>query len=402
MKSRERVLTTIHHQEPDKVPIDFGAMRSTGIMAIAYNRLKQHLGIKSGRIRVYDVMQQLAEVEPEIMDLFQLDVVDIENTSVCPDARTWKPYILPDGTSTEMRPDVIIDIDSSGNSIAKNLDGTAWGRMPKGCLYFEPIQPELGAPHLPVKEYRLPIFTDEFLERMHNRAKYLYENTDYALLAHFGGNILENGQMMRGWGNFMMDLADGSGFAEEMIAFMVEQHLVNLKNYLAAVGDYIQIIQMGDDLGTQKGPQVSLPSYEKYIYPAHKAVYSYVKEKYPQVKLYLHSCGSIEIYLNLLIEAGVEILNPVQTSAKNMDPVELKKKYGKQLTFWGGGCDTQAVLPNATPEEIDAHVHERMQILAPGGGFVFTQIHNVQADIKPENIVALYKAANKYRNYPIC
>jgi uroporphyrinogen decarboxylase len=399
MNSRERVAAALNHQEVDKVPIDCGAMRSTGIMAIAYAKLKKKLGIKSGHIRVYDFSQQLAEIEPEILDLFEVDVVDISNTLLYPDPRSWKEYMLPDGTQAEAPPEVFYESDGDGGYIVKHDNGFEWGRMPKGCLYFEVHQPPLGAPRKNVDEYQLYEFTDERLAWLQERSRYLFENTDYALMGGFGGNILELGQSIRGWGNFMMDLADGSGFAEELIDYITENHLRNLKLYLETLGDTIQLIQLGDDLGTQKGPQLSLPMFQKMILPSYKKIYSFIKENYPHIKIFLHSCGAIEPFIEDLIEVGVNALNPVQTSAANMDPNQLKQKYGDRITFWGGGCDTQHLLPSASPVDIENHVKERMEILKPGGGFVFTTIHNIQADVPAENIVAVYNAAKKYRNY---
>ncbi len=401
MTPRERVLKTIEHQEPDKVPIDCGAMRSTGMTAIAYARLKEYLGITSGTIRVYDFMQQLAEIEPEILDLFEVDVVDIVNTSLYPDERKWKPFLLPDGTKAEVSPETFFEQDGSGGYLATNEKGNVWGRMPKGCLYCEMIEPPFGEPRKPVEQFELPRFPDEQLEWMRERAKYLYEHTNYALLGGFGGNIIEQGQWLRGWGNFMMDMAEDPSYVKALINRLVEWHLENLKLYLNAVGDYLHLIQMGDDLGTQAGPQLSSEMYHCFIKPAHIRIYSYVQEYSPHVKLFLHTCGSVEAFMNDFVDEGVQVLNPIQTSAANMDPKYLKSTYGKRLAFWGGGCDTQEVLPTAKPEDIREHVKERMRIFAPGGGYVFTTIHNIQANVPPENIVATYEAAKEFRTYPM-
>ncbi|MEW6234644.1 MAG: uroporphyrinogen decarboxylase family protein [Candidatus Omnitrophota bacterium] len=401
MKSRERVLAAIERRPLDKMPIDCGGMRSTGIMAIAYARLKRHLGLATGRIRVYDVLQQLAEIEPEILELFQVDIVDIVNTSLCPDERAWRHFTLPDGAPAETPPQIPIDSDGCGGYVIKNPQGKVVNRMPSGCLYFETVQPPLGAPRDPVESYNLPMYTDEELAWMRRRAQFLYQNTDYALMGGFGGNILEYGQTLRGWGNFMMDLADGDGFAETLIQRFVEQHLVNLERYLDAVGEFIQLIQMGDDLGTQSAPQVSMETYRRSIHPAHKTVYSAVKKRCPHIKLFFHCCGSCECYIEDLIKEGVEVLNPVQFTAAHMDCAHLKMKYGERITFWGGGCDTQGVLPNATPEEIREHVRQQIRLFAPGGGYVFNPVHNIQANIPPENILAVYEAAKEFRDYPI-
>jgi uroporphyrinogen decarboxylase len=272
--------------------------------------------------------------------------------------------------------------------------------MSASSLYFsEEFHPleEMTTPE-ELKLFPRPVVSDEDLMILETRAKALYENTDFAIMANFGGSILETGQSLRGWGQFMMDLASGGAFTEDLIEGIVETQLLNLSLYLEAVGDYVQIIQFGDDLGTQDRPQMSRRMYQKYLMPGHQKLYQHV-HKNSNCSVFLHSCGSIYPLILDLIQAGVDILNPVQTSAANMDPRRLKAEFGDQITFWGGGCDTQQVLPNATPEEIAQHVTERIKIFAPGGGFVFNQVHNVQADIPPENITAMFDAVLEYR-YP--
>lgn len=399
MTSRERVLKTLRHEEPDKVPIDFGAMRSTGIMAIAYNRLKAYLGLSGGYTRVYDVPQQLAEPEPAVLERFQVDVVDLANT-MGRHPEDWLDWPLPDGSPGQVHRSSY-PVRRNGEWVLMDGDRVA-ARMPQGVLYFESCNPPLASASSSrdIKSYAWPVLTDEMLRVLEEQASFLYDETDYAIMGGFGGNILEWGQSLRGWDTFMMDLAGNRAFAEDLMDTMVEVHLKNLQAYLQAVGDYIQLIQMGDDLGTQKGPQLSPDMYRELIKPRHKAVYQYVKQ-HSKVHVFLHSCGSIYALIPDLIDAGVEVLNPVQTSAKDMEPARLKKEFGDRLTFWGGGVDTQSLLPEGTPEEIAAQVEERMRIFAPGGGYVFTQVHNIQANVPPENVVAAYDAAIRCRTYPI-
>ncbi|MGA9363563.1 MAG: uroporphyrinogen decarboxylase family protein [Bacteroidota bacterium] len=400
MTSRERVLTTLQHKEPDRVPIDFGGMRSTGIMAIAYNRLKKHLGLKGGETRVYDPGQQLAEPEQEILDLFEVDVVDLNN-SFGMRPQEWKDWILPDGSPGKM-PVTSYPVWENGEWVLKD-GGRTRAHMPDGCLYFENCNQILERVETTAAMRKIrwkTYFTDEELREFQEKAKFLCENTDYAIMGGFGGNVLECGQEVRGWDNFMVDLVSNRSFAEDLMDELVEMHLANLKGFLQAVGDYIQIIQMGDDMGTQEASQISLGMYRELVKPRHRKIYQYVKE-HSRLYVFLHSCGSIYNLIPDLIDVGVDILNPVQTSAAEMDPVRLKKEFGRKLTFWGGGCDTQSVLPYATPEEIETHVKERIGILAPGGGFVFTQVHNVQSNVPPENTIAMFNAVKKYRNYPI-
>ncbi len=401
MTPRERVLTTIQQQEPDKMPIDCGSMRSTGIMAMAYADLKRELGIEQGRIRVYDFFQQLAEIEKPILDLFEVDVVDIVNTSLCSDGREWQPFRLPDGTMAEAPPEIEFESDGEGGYRICDEEGNVTHRMPEGCLYFETVQPPLGSERKDVEAYNIPLFTEEELQRMHHQAKTLYETTDYALMGGFGGNILEAGQMLRGWGNFMMDLGDDDGFAQALIDHFVDIHLQNLDRYLEAVGDYIQLIQMGDDLGTQSAPQMSEKTYEKFIHPAHKKIYLRAKERCPHIKVFFHCCGSCSCYIPYMLKEGVDVLNPVQITAAHMEPNDLKNTFGDQITYWGGGCDTQHILPKSSPDEVKKHAQDLIRIFAPGGGYVFTSIHNVQAHVPPKNVIAMYEAAKEMRDYPI-
>ncbi|NOZ62837.1 MAG: methyltransferase [Calditrichaeota bacterium] len=399
MTSRERVLCTLRHEEPDKVPIDLGAMRSTGIMAIAYNKLKKYLGVEGGNTIVYDIGQQLAEPEPEILQRFQVDVIDLSNTLGNPGPE-WKDWTLPDGSPGKVH-EIFYPKRVNDEWVLMDGDRIA-ARMPEGCLYFESCNPPLenAETSADIENYKWHYFTDEDFRLLEEKAKKLYHETEFAIMGGFGGNILELGQALRGWAKFMMDLVVNRSFAEDLMAKMTEVHLKNLEGYLQAVGDYIQIIQMGDDLGTQSSPQISPDMYREMIKPHHKKIYQYVK-KNSDLYVFLHSCGSIYELIPDLIDAGVEILNPVQTSARNMEPERLKKEFGDKLTFWGGGVDTQHTLPEGSLDEIREQVIERIKIFAPGGGFVFNPVHNIQATIPPEKIVTVFDTAIAHREYPI-
>ncbi len=396
MTSRERVLTTLAHKEPDRVPIDFGGMRSTGIMAIAYNRLKAHLGITGGETRVYDTMQQLALPEQPILDRFHVDVLDSLNM-LGRWAEEWKDWTLPDGSPAKV-PVGFNPVPCAGGLVIRDAAGRDIQRMPEGCLYFEPC-------HNPLAEAVTFADVDRLLDMkpadpkrltpLIERTKWLYENTDYAIMFGFGGNILEGGQNAFGWERFMMEIALGSEVVDYALDKMVEVYMEDLRTYLQAIGPYVQLIQMGDDLGTQTATMLSPDLYRRVVKPRHTKQYRFIRE-HSDVHVFLHACGSCYDIMGDLVDEGVEALNPVQTSAAGMDPRRLKKEFGDKLTFWGGGCDTQSVLPNATPEEIDRHVRERIEIFAPGGGFVFNQIHNVQSNVPPTNVVACYDAAWQY------
>ena len=397
MTSRERVLTTLNHREPDKIPIDFGGMGSTGIMAIAYNKLKQELGLENHITKMLDINQQLAIPEKEILDLFQVDVISLESSYLQND-REWKNWQLPDNSKVEI-PEELFPKWIGEEWVL--MDGERIkARMPESCLYFEYSNPplEFAATELDIQNYSWNYFSDEYFRALENKAKQLYEETEYAIMGGFGGNIIEEYQVLRGYSNAMLDLVADQNFAEALIGKLTEVHLSNLEKYLQAVSKYIQVIQMGDDLGMQSGPQISLELYQAYIKPAHKKIYQYVKQN-SDLFLFLHSCGSIYDFIPDLIDAGVDILNPVQFSAANMDSENLKEKFGDKITFWGGGVDTQKILPFGTPEEVSEQVEKQIKILSPGGGFVFAAVHNIQANAPIENIIKLFETVIKFREY---
>ncbi len=399
MTPRERVLAAIRHEEADRVPIDLGGNGNTGIQAICYNKLKAYLGIEEGQTRVYDAMQQLAIVEKPILERFHVDVISMANRFGA-EPEAWKPSVLPDGSEAHVPLSFSPESDGAGGHVIRNARGEVTMRAPKGCLYYEPCYHPLA--HMEtvaeIEDWNPRMMSDAFLDGQRAQAKFLCENTDYAIQGSFGGNILETGQSLRGWSQFMIDMAADPEFTHAMLDKLVGAYLVNIKRYLDAVGDYIQTIYMGDDLGTQSALQLSLPMYREYVKPRHKAVYQYVR-RHSDVAVYMHSCGAIYDVIPDLIEEGIQALNPVQTSAEGMDPKRLKEEFGDRLTFWGGGCDTQSVLQSASPAEIREHVRERMEILKPGGGFIFSQVHNIQADVPPENVVAMLDAAYEFGRY---
>ncbi|MFZ2052895.1 MAG: uroporphyrinogen decarboxylase family protein [Candidatus Aminicenantales bacterium] len=415
MTSRERVLCAIAHREPDKVPIDLGAMRSTGITAMAYCRLKKYLGITGGSTDVYDVIQQLAQPEDPILDFFDADVIDLGRAFLTA-AEDWKDFILPDGSPAKIPAYVRVEPDGEGGYLARSEDGTIIGSMPKGTFYLNQTHfpllewdgkdravldnlPDLMAKvtwaALPTAPGHKPL-TPVHLAEIRRKAKRLYETTDFAIMAGFGGNLLEWGQFLCRNDQFLIDLAENPRKAEALLDRLTEIHLGNLEKFLDAIEGYVQIIQMGDDLGTQLGLQISPQMYRRFFKPRHKLLYERIRKR-AGIHLFLHSCGAIADLIPDLIEAGVEIINPVQTSARGMEPERLKREFGKDITFWGGGCDTQQVLPRGTEKEIDEHVRRRIEILAPGGGFVFTQVHNIMPNVPPQNVVAMIEAAKTYR-----
>jgi uroporphyrinogen decarboxylase len=396
---RERILAALDFRETDRVPIDFGGMRSTGIHAIAYHRLKAHLGLTGGHTRLYDIMQQLAEPEPEVLDLLGGDVVQLHRLrpafGIAIDR--WKPGALPDGSPCLEPAGFTPEREPGGDEVIR-ADGRVIARRPADGLYFEmahfPLADATSASDIDACPW--PLIDDAELAYLRENARRLRAPGDRAVLAAFGGNILEEGQFTWGWGRFMEELALRSELVRYYLDRLVENHLANLERYLPVVRDYVDIIQVGDDLGTQAAPQLSPDLYRALIKPCHRRVYTYIRE-HSDARVFLHSCGSIYRLIPDLIDAGVQILNPVQTSAAEMDPARLKREFGRDLVFWGGGCETQTTLPNGTIEEITAQARERLSIFTPGGGYVFNQIHNIQADVAPAKVVAMYRTAREWR-----
>jgi uroporphyrinogen decarboxylase len=399
MNSRERIMAAINHEPTDRVPIDFGAMRSTGIMAIAYNNLKKHLGFDHlPKTKVYDIMQQLAEPDPEVVDYFGGDVVQVHRLAPAFGARltAWREDTLPDGSEClvpeSFRP---VLLPNGDRIIIEN--GREIARMPAGGLYYDMTYFPLGDARSTTDIDRMdwPLISEEEVFFLKDQARRYRAETDKAILGEFGGNIVETGQSHFGWGEFMVRMIADSKLIEYYLDRLVEFHLENLRIYIEAMGEDIDIIQMGDDLGTQQSLQMHPDMYREIIKPRHRKIYRYVHD-HSDLKVFLHSCGSIVSILPDLIEIGVDVLNPVQTSAAGMDLAVLKKNFGDHITFWGGGCDTQHVLPFGSVEEVKRDVEQRLRTFTEGSGYVFTQTHNIMADVPPEKVLAMYLTAREF------
>jgi len=397
MNSRERILTALQHKEADRVPLDLGAMLSTGITGMSYNKLKSFLGIRDGRTRMYDLGQQLAEPETEILERIGADVLPLFVSN----PKRWKPSTLPDGSLCEVPEGFNPETLPDGSQVLRDGQGHIVSQMPKDGYYFDSVYFPLAGVSTVDELDQYPPYSpidETTLADLHERAKHLYENTEYALMLNGGGGIYEPAQGLRGWGAFMMDLAGDPAFAGALLDRLVDANIQRLEQILPAVEGYVQVIQVGDDLGMQDGPQLSPRLYRNVIKPRHQRLYRYIKE-HSSAYLFLHTCGSVYPFIPDFIEMGVDILNPVQVSAKNMDSKRLKQEFGNDVVFWGGGCDTQHVLPFGTPAEVREEVRRRIGDLAPGGGFVFNQVHNIQVGVPPANIMAMYDAVREFGAY---
>lgn len=405
MTSRERVLNAINHKEPNKIPIDLGASTVTGISAIAYNKLKERLGLDLPT-RVFDVVQQLAEVDESILNIFHVDALDLNNMLM--DDLGWYPVTLGDGSRGEYPQWFKPEEAEDGSFFLKDHKGEVMSRMTRNGICFDqtlfPWEQGYPSDFNDIGEaFRSISWTSHSHTKYINiddrelreRTMRLRESTDRAIVMSGGAKLLELGFFLRRMDNMLMDLlADHENLAR-MLDKMMELHMAGLEKKIRAVGDLVDVIRFGDDLGMTSGPFMDLEVFRKFFKPRYRELNNYVKQ-HSNMKIFLHSCGSIRQFIPDLIEAGFDILNPVQTNCYGMDARDLKNDFGKEITFWGGGIDTSSVLPTGTPEEVRADVLERCEILSKDGGFVFAPIHNILPEVPPENIVAAYEAVNEF------
>ncbi len=411
MTARERIIAAIEHRTPDKVPVDMGSTPSSGISAAAYARLRSHLGRTDGSTRVYDVVQQLAQPEEWALDRFGVDVVDLGRTFNT-EASDWYPVVLSSGDAAEYPSWFRPEKGGDGAWIVRHRDGTPIARMPDGAAFFDqtvfPYQDDWPADwsglddamgkvlwsalvHSPWDNAGRPNFWTE----LRRRSQELRRTSDRALMVVVGCNLFEWGTFLRRIDNFLVDLLMEPEKVESLLDALLERHLAVLAKVIEAVGDTADIIRFGDDLGTDHGPFMNPEIYRSLFKGRHRQLCDFVKSR-SNMKTFLHSCGSIGQVLPDLIDAGFDIVNPVQTNARGMEPERIKREFGKDITFWGGGIDTRTVLNRGTPAEVRAQVLERLEIFSAGGGYVFNTVHNILPDVPPENVVALFDAVREF------
>lgn len=407
MTSRERVLAAIGHKQPDYVPLDLGATPSSGISAIAYNNLKKYLGIKEGHTRIFDVVQQVVQPEMNILDKFGVDVLDIGRVFNEND-EDWYDVPLADGSTGQypqwFRPQKL----DNGDYIVVDKEGTLIAKMPVGATFFDQT-------YFPYVEDYPENYSDldhqmgkvlwsalvhspwdhasdsGFYDTLREKTIALRNSTDRALMITCGCNLFEWGTFLRRMDNFLMDTYADEENVVGLVEQLMERHLATLEKVCEAVGDVVDILRFGDDLGMDTGMFMSREKYQTLFKPYHTKLNEYV-HKHSKMKTFLHSCGSLYSIIGDLIEAGYDVLNPIQTSAYQMDPAVLKREFGKDITFWGGGCNTRCILNLSTPKEVYEYSRRMIDIFADGGGFVFNQEHNIMPDVPPQNIIAMYQA----------
>jgi uroporphyrinogen decarboxylase len=375
MKSRERFKMALRHLEPDRVPIDAGQDVHNGIHEIAYGNLLKYLGEKDD-IVLYDHMQHLGYVRESILNRLHVDT----------------RYIWAGAPS--------------GFSLKKNSDTSwtdEWGVVRKNFGFYDEsiYHPLQGCTMQDVRAIKFPDPVDGGrFEGLKEKAESLFRNTDFALIGANAATLSYLSAELIGFQEYMEKLVLDIDIIEYLIDRILDWMIRFFDRYLDEIGGFIEMTWMGDDWGTQRGPIIDPGLFEKIFVPRYKKFTDFIRSK-ADVKVALHSCGSVKWAMPLFHEAGIDVLHPLQGDAEEMDnTVEIKDHYGKKLAFYSN-IRNQSVLVKGTPGEVEKEVASKMKILAPGGGYIFSGGHNIQADVPPENIIALFDSAFKYGKYPV-
>jgi uroporphyrinogen decarboxylase len=375
VNSRERLLTALDHREPDRIPLDLGSTQATGIHEAAYRRLRKHMKLPPVTPVIVDAVQGLAEPDEDIIDRFGVDVMGLYPLN----SHNWKVDAVDAGDNWEY------------------LD--EWGithRKPKaGGLYYSivksPLAGEISADT--VMKYPWPATGDpRRVEGLRERALEFRARGRAVMIKGVLTGAFEMGQRLRGPENLLMDLATDEEPSRVLLDKLIELKLSFWETALSRLGDVVDVIAEFDDYGTQESQLISRRMFRELFKPRLAVLFRRIRELAPAAKLFFHSCGNVRPLIPDFIELGVDILNPVHTRAAGMEPAALKRDFGKDIVFWGGGVDTQGILPLGTPQQVKDDVRRNIDALAPGGGYVFSTVHNIQADVPPANIVAMYEA----------
>ncbi len=382
MTGRERILTALRHQEPDRVPFDLGSTAMTGIHHLAYRRLRAILGLPDKEPVIWHMMQQLAWVDDDVHEALQTDAKGAR-----PKAQSsWQLVMAEDA-------DYVYYTDEWG---------ITYRRQKVGGYYFDPFAFPLAHAEKVADIERFPFPNPEEDERFAGLCEFARQVRAEGrafVLGSISAGIFEMGQRLRGYENFFCDLLWNQALVEALCDKVLELKMRYWTKALALVGEWVDVVQEGDDYGGQHGLLVAPQLWRSLFKPRLQQLFAHIKRCAPHVAIFFHSCGSVYEIIPDLIEVGVDILNPVQVAAANMDSKKLKREFGDSLTFWGGGVDTQRVLPRGTPQQVREEVRRRIEDLAPGGGFVFATVHNIQADVPPENIIAMWEAVQEFGRY---
>jgi len=417
MTSRERLIATLNHKQPDRVVLDIGATSQTGINAGVLYGLRKALGLEERPIKIQEPAQMLGIVEEDLRKALNVDVVGLWNPTNTLGVKNenWKPWTMPDGTPTLMAGDMAFSRDENyiytypqgDTSVPPSMN------MPENGYFFDNIdrsddydEDNLNA----VEDFKedFGLFTDDTCRYLETEAKRLFDETEYGIIGMCGGGGFgdvftlpacwrkSKPQGIRKLEDWLMAHVLHPDYILDLFELQLDFALKNLEMYRQAVGDRIQAVWIsGTDFGTQNGTFASVEAYRTLYKPFHKRVNDWVHQN-TDWKVFYHTCGAIIPLMEDFHEAGIDILNPIQCSATGMDPAALKETYGDKFTFWGGGVDVQQVLPYGTPEQVKAQVKERLAIFSKGGGYIFNGIHNIVGKTPVENVVAMLEAFDEF------
>jgi hypothetical protein len=412
--ARQRVLDTLAHRTPDRIPIDFGSTAVTGVHVSCVAALREHYGLEKRLVKVHEPYQMLGYVENDLQDAMGLDVQGVfpRKTMFGFPNRNWRPWTV-NGLEVLVSEDFKVTTDSNGDTLIFPEGDTSAkpsGRMPKGGFFFDTIirQAPFDEDNLkleenieefgPVSQEDLDHFAAEAVAaRATGRAVWAtFGGTAFGDIALVPGPFMKDPKGIRDVTEWYVSTSSRRGFVHKIFEHQCAVALRNLEKIHAVVGDRVDgVFTCGTDFGTQSSAFCSVSTFRELWFPYYKIVNDWI-HKHTTWKTFKHSCGSVERFYESFIESGYDIVNPVQCSAAGMDPEGLKAKYGSRLTFWGGGVDTQQTLPFGKPAEVREQVLRRCEILSPDGGFVFNSIHNIQAGTPVENIVAMIDAVSEF------
>ena len=379
MNSRERILAALNHQEPDRVPFDLGSTQVTGIHVVAYRNLRACLGLPTVEPQMCDTIQQLALPDDDVIEKLGVDVRGLFPLN----SHNWN----------------IVGKDIGDYWEYMDEWGITHHRPKPDGLYYSMVRSPLADASVTqddIRNYRWPNTGDPArIAGLREQALAYRAQGKAVMLKGVLAGVFEMAQRVRGMEVLLIDMASNDALAGAFFDKMVELKLAFWEMALPQLGDVVDVISEADDYGTQVSQLISPRMFRKLLKPRLAVLFKRIKQLAPNAMLFFHSCGNVRPLLPDFIEIGVDILNPVHVRATGMNPIELKRDFGKDMVFWGGGVDTQGILPTGTPQEVKDDVRRNIDALAPGGGFVFNTIHNSQADVPPENIVAMWAAVNE-------
>jgi uroporphyrinogen decarboxylase len=382
MNSRERVLLALNHKEPDRVPFDLGGTVVTGINIKAYTALRQYLGLPYVEPKIVDIFQQIVQVDEDVMQRLGVDVKNISPRS----SATFQIEIKDMGDYTYFYDEFKI----------------GW-RMPKeGGWYYDmfdhPLAGAIAEADVDKFAWPDPLDPARFVGLKESALNVMNEEKRAVVVGSMSAGIMEVYAWTRGFKDYFTDFAGNEKLACKIMDRILEMQIAYWDKMFSVIGDTIDVAGTADDFAGQNGMLISPRTYRKLCKPRHKQLFDFIHSR-SNAKIFFHSCGSVRAVIPDLIEIGVDILNPVQVSARDMDSADLKREYGKDMTFWGGGVDTQRVLGVGTPQQVREDVKRRVTDLMPGGGFIFNTVHNIQGNVPPENVVAMWETLQEYGVY---